>query len=63
MMTHEQRVIDELKALDDKISKLTDFMHGDIYAKLAATDQGLMMVQVRAMKMYSQALFDRVSRF
>ena len=38
-------------------------MHGDIYPKLSATDQGLLMVQLSHMKPYVGALRDRIERF
>lgn len=63
MQPHEQRVLDEKKELDEKISKLSDFMHGDTFANLPGVDQGLLMVQIRAMKMYSEALSQRIQQF
>lgn len=63
MMPHEQRVIDELKALDDKISSLGNFMLDEVYSTLTPVDQGLLMVQIRAMNLYKETLADRIGRF
>ena len=63
MNDHEERIVEERRHLHEKIIKLSDFMHGEIYPQLAATDQGLLMVQFRIMKSYSQVLTDRVERF
>jgi len=60
---YQQRVYDEKINLDDKRIKLTDFMHGDTYAELPATEQGLLMVQLVAMKNYSNALERRIELF
>lgn len=63
MQDFQKRVVDEQVELDGKIRKLVDFMHGDIYASLPAIDQGLMMVQLDHMRMYSEALGRRIERF
>ena len=63
MLPHQQRVADELDALDEKISSLSNFTLNEIYSTLTPTDQGLLMVQLRAMKMYSETLAERISRF
>lgn len=63
MLPHQERVVEELSQLNDNIEKLSTFMHGDIYPSMPATDQGLLMVQIRAMKLYSETLAERVSRF
>ena len=63
MESHQKRVVEEKKELDEKRAKLTDFMHGDIYAALSAVDQGLLMVQLVAMHTYSDALGRRIESF
>lgn len=63
MQPHEERVVAEKAELDEKIQRLSDFMHGDVYAGLPATEQGLLMVQIRAMKCYSEALSQRIDHF
>lgn len=63
MLPHQQRVVEELEQLNDKIEKLTSFMLGNIYISLPAVDQGLLMVQIRCMRLYAETLSDRISRF
>ena len=38
-------------------------MYGDIYAKLPAVEQGMLMVQLSRMKAYAGVLRDRIERF
>lgn len=59
----QQRVVEDRGVLEEKIARLIDFMHGDIYADLSATDQGLLMVQLVGMQNYSDALFRRIESF
>mgnify|MGYP000315460221 CR=1 FL=1 len=63
MKDHELRVVNEKSQLDDKINKLSNFMMTETYSSLPSVDRGLLMVQVRSMKMYSECLEDRISRF
>jgi len=63
MRPHEERVIREKTHLDENIQKLVDFMYTKTFAELPAVEQGLLMVQVRAMDSYSRALGDRIERF
>jgi hypothetical protein len=63
MNEFQTRVKEETIDLEGKIDKLIDFMHGDIYPKLTATDQGLLMVQLSHMKVYASVLRDRIERF
>ena len=63
MQDHQLRVVEELEALDEKIEKLVEFMHKDIYPTLSAVDQGLVMVQLVAMENYSEALGRRIELF
>jgi len=63
MNDFQQRVIDECDELESKIDKLIEFMHGDIYPALPATEQGLLMVQLSHMKSYADTLRSRIERF
>jgi hypothetical protein len=63
MSDFKERVINECDDLEKKIDMLIDFMHGDIYPALSATDQGLLMVQLSHMKAYANVLRDRIERF
>lgn len=63
MQEHQQRVVEEKIVLDDKISKLSDFMHTDIYAGLDSVNQGLLMMQLEQMQSYSNTLERRIELF
>lgn len=63
MQEHEIRVVEEKKELDEKISKLSDFMHADTYAALSSVNQGLLMLQLSQMQSYSATLFRRIELF
>lgn len=63
MLDYQQRVVKEQIDLGDKIEDLKRFMHTDVYASLPAVEQGLLMVQLEAMKMYWQTLDRRIEIF
>lgn len=63
MKDHEIRVVNEKTEVDDRIAKLVAFMMTETYSSLPPVDQGLLMVQIRSMRMYSECLGDRISRF
>jgi hypothetical protein len=60
---HEQRVIDEAKELNTKLSALRTFQLEDFFDTLAAEDQALLMMQEMAMQNYLSILHRRVERF
>jgi transcription termination factor NusB len=63
MNEFQEGVLTDKADLDVKIQKLIDFMHGDIYVTLPATEQGLLMVQLVEMQAYSDVLGRRVDIF
>lgn len=63
MLDDQKIVITEELELCHKISDLIDFMLGDSYSKLDSVNQGLLMVQLVAMKNYSDALRRRIELF
>ncbi|CDH04925.1 hypothetical protein KKJ25_12250 [Xenorhabdus bovienii] len=63
MQPHQQRVIDELTELNEKIEKLSDFIGGAIYNGLDETDRVLLAMQLSVMKAYSEILHKRINRF
>lgn len=63
MEPYQQRIIDEANELLTKIENLTSFMLSEAYPALRAIDQGLLMVQIRAMRLYHETLRDRIARF
>jgi hypothetical protein len=64
MEPHQQRVIDERRDLDDKLSKLNAFMSENaIFDGLPEEDRRLMRLQGHAMAQYSGILAARIERF
>lgn len=63
MKPHEQRVIDEKIALDDKIYKLEAFIQTPVYASLDTDDRWLLIRQRYTMLSYSEILGGRIGRF
>ncbi len=63
MLPHQQRVIDEKEALDDKIKKLTGFIIGDTFDSLPQEDKMLLSEQKVAMEIYYNLLKRRIARF
>lgn len=63
MLPHQQRVIDEKTALDEKIAKLTSFLSTQTFADLHPIDKAMLKRQLLVMTEYSQILFDRINRF
>ena len=63
MQEHEIRVVNEKEQLDDKISKLSEFMHSPKYVALPSVEQGLLMLQLSQMQSYSATLFRRIELF
>jgi hypothetical protein len=60
---HQQRVIDELSELDDKLLKLTTFFGTPTFAALAAREQQLLRRQEEVMQEYSAILGERVAGY
>jgi len=64
MKVYQQRVVEEKKELDEKISKLIVFIdHSSSYLTMDDQDKELLGKQLDAMRDYSKILGDRISRF
>ncbi len=63
MQEHEKRVVEEKAELDEKISKLSDFMHSKFYAGIDSVNQGLLMMQLSQMQSLSHTLGRRIELF
>ena len=63
MQPHQQRVVDEKTALDEKISKLTPFLAGPIYQGLDAAERIRLRAQLAVMREYSDILTERIKHF
>ncbi len=63
LLPHEQRVVEELAQLDERMEKLQLFMTTDIYAGLKLPDQVLLRNQLAFMQEYAHILRQRIMRF
>lgn len=62
-MTDYQDLIAEKRELDDKHSKLAEFIGGAVYLTLCEDDRDLLLVQLDLMKSYSDVLGQRIARW
>lgn len=61
-MTHIQRMQVEAAELAEKVNKLTNFIEGsDVYVRLDAIRQQLLVIQLHSMNAYLAALNTRIS--
>jgi len=63
MEAHQQRVIDEKAALDEKCQKLSTFIKGDIFVNLPTAEQERLGKQIKVMDEYSYILGERIAAF
>jgi hypothetical protein len=63
MLPHQERVIQEMKELDEKIVKLDDFRHGKLYETLPVDERDRLTRQYAHMKDYSNVLAERIKAF
>lgn len=63
MTPHQLRVIEEKVALDDKLSKLGTFLHGETFATIDRDEQTRLNRQYSVMTTYSQILSERIATF
>lgn len=62
-LPHQQRVIDELKELKERRSKLLTFIQGEIFKTLEQGDKNLLSEQYEAMTWLDVILTKRIERF
>ncbi len=60
---HQQRVVDEKNQLEDKIDKLSGFLHSDLSKNLDEHEQLRMVTQLNIMTAYSGILLQRIMNF
>ena len=60
---HQQRVVDEKTALDEKIEKLRAFFNTAIFANLHPDEQERLRIQFGYMVSYSSILEERIKHF
>lgn len=63
MKPHQQRVVDEKSALDEKIGKLVAFMDSDASQVLSLSEEDDLEEQLEHMQKYSDVLERRISKF
>jgi hypothetical protein len=63
MQPHQERVVAEKHELDDKISKLTAFVGGTIFASLDDAERSRLSIQLQHMNGYSEILGQRIAAF
>lgn len=63
LQPHQQRVVDEKTALDEKMAKLLAFFDTPTYAGLETEDRLLLIAQHTHMRAYSDTLGTRIARF
>ncbi len=63
MKPYQQRVVDELRELGDKIAKLQSFITGDIFKSLDVAEKHRLNDQLAVMVKYKCILRDRIAHF
>ncbi len=64
MLPYQQRVVDEKNELDEKLSKLTDFIAvNHLFKSLSEQEQFLLVLQFEVMVEYSEILGSRIELF
>lgn len=63
MQPHQERVVEEKRELDEKISKLAAFFGGAAFIALPWNERTMFRNQLRCMLEYQQILEDRILGF
>lgn len=63
LLPHEQRVVEERYALNEKIMKLAEFVGGPAVKKVSVNDFVLLRMQLDVMERYSEILGQRIADF
>jgi len=63
MLSHQERVVEEKKELDDKIEKLDAFINSEKIHTVDPPEQDRLILQLDIMKMYSNILLRRIIAF
>jgi hypothetical protein len=62
-LPHQQRVVDEKQSLDEKLSKLSEFLMTPMFSSLDKDEQHRMIDQHSVMGEYSEILRQRITAF
>jgi len=60
---HQERVVEEHEALDEKTQKLEEFIVGEVFATLPVEEAQLLLQQVVLMRTYRTVLANRIELF
>lgn len=64
MEPYQQRVVDEKKALDEKIANLSEFIQSSgVFSSLPTVEMQLLLKQEQQMREYSATLQERIALF
>lgn len=63
MLTHQERVVEEKRLLDEKLDKLREFVKGSVFKTIDEVEQTRLMRQEVIMGMYSGVLAERIVAF
>lgn len=63
MEAFQERVVEEKRELDEKLTALCEFIKSEQFRTLSADEHGRMNVQQALMAYYSQVLGDRIEAF
>lgn len=63
MLPHQERVVQEKKELDEKLTKLSAFGTTPLFVALPAEEQGRLNRQHTVMEEYSRILGERIAAF
>lgn len=63
MNTFMERMIEEQSQLDERLNKLSDFIDDYKFNTIAPIQQSLLLIQLHAMRTYSQCLRSRLTWF
>jgi hypothetical protein len=63
MAPHQERVVEEKRSLDEKLSKLDAFGRTETFAALPVEEQGRLNRQHSIMEDYSRILAERIAAF
>jgi hypothetical protein len=63
LQSHQQRVVEEKKELDEKLNKLNIFIHSEAFLMINKMERERLKVQASIMKDYSDILQQRINAF
>jgi len=60
---YQQRMIDELKELQERLTKLLVFLGDEVFTKLPTKEKALLVAQATTMRRYAGILDRRIKQF